>query len=156
MRLLPAQLPWFVVGPLLGLTVVGLYALGNRAQGASGAYYQALQAVRGRATESWRVWYFGGLLGGCLVAIVLQGGPRIHAGYDFLLSFLPIGVAAAIVLVGGVAMGYGARWAQGCTSGHAITGISSRSLASLVAAGTFFATAIVLTFLIHFLTGGRV
>lgn len=35
--LLPEQLPWFVVGPGLGLLVVRLYALANKPLGATGA-----------------------------------------------------------------------------------------------------------------------
>jgi uncharacterized membrane protein YedE/YeeE len=51
-------------------------------------------------------------------------------------------------------MGYGARWAGGCTSGHGLSGSSIVSPASLAAAATFMATAVVLTALLHVVSGG--
>lgn len=44
-----------------------------------------------------------------------------------------------LVLVGGGwLVGFGTRWAGGCTSGHAISGISNLQLASLIAVAGFF------------------
>ena len=59
-----------------------------------------------------------------------------------------------VLLAAGVLMGYGARWAGGCTSGHGMTGVISLSPASLAATATFFATAVAVTALVHRLTGG--
>lgn len=42
------------------------------------------------------------------------------------------------VVVGGFLVGFGARWAGGCTSGHAITGTSNLDRASLLAVVCFF------------------
>lgn len=44
-----------------------------------------------------------------------------------------------IVLGGGFLVGFGARWAGGCTSGHAISGLADLQLPSLVAVVGFFA-----------------
>ena len=44
----------------------------------------------------------------------------------------------AILLVGGFLVGFGTRYAGGCTSGHAITGLSSLQLPSLIAVIGFF------------------
>ncbi len=155
MHVLPHHLPWFVVGPLIGLIPVALYAIANKPLGASGAYLQALQAVRGRATEMWRAWFFVGLIVGVLAAAVLQGGPVAHLGYTFMSGWLPAAVALPILFLAGVTMGYGARWAGGCTSGHGLCGTSARAAGSFVATLTFFFTAIVVTLAIHLLTGGR-
>ena len=43
-----------------------------------------------------------------------------------------------ILLLGGFAIGFGARYAGGCTSGHAISGISNLQLPSLIAVVGFF------------------
>lgn len=43
-----------------------------------------------------------------------------------------------ILLLGGFAVGFGARYAGGCTSGHAISGISNLQLPSLIAVIGFF------------------
>ena len=47
--------------------------------------------------------------------------------------------ALLILVSGGFLVGFGARWADGCTSGHAITGLATFQLASLVAVVGFFA-----------------
>lgn len=45
----------------------------------------------------------------------------------------------ALIVVGGFLVGFGARYANGCTSGHAISGISSLQPSSLLAVVGFFA-----------------
>lgn len=44
-----------------------------------------------------------------------------------------------ILIVGGIFVGFGARYAGGCTSGHAISGLSNLQLPSLIAVIGFFA-----------------
>lgn len=46
--------------------------------------------------------------------------------------------ALSILIVGGLLIGFGARWAGGCTSGHAISGLSNLQLPSLIAVVGFF------------------
>ncbi len=155
MPLLPQHLPWFIVGPLIGLVPVALYAVMNRPLGASGAYLQVILAVRGRATEAWRAWFFVGLIIGVLAAAVVQGGPILHLGYRFISGWLSPVAAVPILFLSGLLMGYGARWAGGRTSGHGLSGASARGIGSIVATATFFTTAIVVTLGLHLLTGGR-
>ncbi len=50
-----------------------------------------------------------------------------------------------ILLVGGLLIGFGTRWAGGCTSGHAISGLSNLQLPSLIAVIGFFAGGLLLT-----------
>ncbi|PHR71915.1 MAG: YeeE/YedE family protein [Lutibacter sp.] len=45
----------------------------------------------------------------------------------------------AILIIGGIFVGFGARYANGCTSGHAISGLSNLQLPSLIAVIGFFA-----------------
>jgi uncharacterized membrane protein YedE/YeeE len=155
MALVPHHLPWFIVGPLIGLVPVVLYAVANRPLGASGAYLQAVLAVRGRASEGWRAWFFVGLIVGVLAAAVLQGGPVLHLGYNFISGWLSPVVVVPILFLSGMLMGYGARWAGGCTSGHGLCGTAARGIGSFVAAFTFFLTAIMVTLGMHLITGGR-
>lgn len=44
----------------------------------------------------------------------------------------------AILIIGGFLVGFGARYAGGCTSGHAISGLSNLQLPSLIAVIGFF------------------
>ena len=50
-----------------------------------------------------------------------------------------------ILLVSGILVGFGTRYAGGCTSGHAITGLSSFQLPSLLAVIGFFIGGIIAT-----------
>ena len=54
----------------------------------------------------------------------------------------------AILLIGGLLIGFGARYAGGCTSGHAISGLSNLQLPSLIAVIGFFIGGL---FMIHVL-----
>ncbi len=49
---------------------------------------------------------------------------------------------------GGFLVGFGARWAAGCTSGHAIAGLAELQLPSLVAVLGFFAGGLFATFVV--------
>ncbi len=53
-----------------------------------------------------------------------------------------------ILLLGGILVGFGARYADGCTSGHAISGLSNLQLPSLIAVIGFFIGGLVM---IHFI-----
>lgn len=58
-------------------------------------------------------------------------------------------VTGLLVLIGGGFMiGFGARYAGGCTSGHGISGLANMQLASLLAVCGFFAGGIIMTYLI--------
>jgi uncharacterized membrane protein YedE/YeeE len=46
---------------------------------------------------------------------------------------------------GGFLVGFGARWAGGCTSGHAISGLANLQLPSLIAVLGFFAGGLLMT-----------
>ena len=50
-----------------------------------------------------------------------------------------------MIVVGGFLVGFGTRYADGCTSGHAISGLASFRLASLVAVIGFFAGGLLTT-----------
>ncbi|MHB0755605.1 YeeE/YedE family protein [Polaribacter sp. M15] len=53
-----------------------------------------------------------------------------------------------ILIVSGLLIGFGTRYAGGCTSGHAITGLSSLQLPSLLAVIGFFIGGIIATWFI--------
>ena len=53
-----------------------------------------------------------------------------------------------ILIIGGILIGFGSRYAGGCTSGHAISGLSNLQLPSLKAVVGFFIGGLIMT---HFL-----
>ena len=54
-----------------------------------------------------------------------------------------------ILVIGGFLVGFGTRYAGGCTSGHAITGLSSLQLPSLIAVVGFFLGGLIMIHLIY-------
>ena len=54
----------------------------------------------------------------------------------------------SILIIGGFLVGFGTRYAGGCTSGHAITGLSSLQLPSLIAVIGFFIGGLIMIYLI--------
>ncbi|PKQ46064.1 YeeE/YedE family protein [Confluentibacter flavum] len=64
--------------------------------------------------------------------------------YESIMS----GKGLLILIMGGLLVGFGTRYADGCTSGHAITGLSSLQKPSLIAVIGFFIGGLVMTNLI--------
>ncbi|MCB2017854.1 MAG: YeeE/YedE family protein [Hydrogenophaga sp.] len=97
------------------------------------------QQVRFTESRAWRLVYALGLILGAFVWWRLFSDGR--AGHTSIPHWK--------LLIGGLLVGYGARQANGCTSGHGICGLGSLQLPSLGAVLTFMATA----FLVAHLTG---
>ena len=86
--------------------------------------------------------FLAGLIGAPAVwALFAQLPPvEINAGYPALI-------------VAGLLVGIGTRYASGCTSGHGVCGLSRLSLRSLVATLSFMATGFITVFVIRHLIG---
>lgn len=70
--------------------------------------------------------------------------PNHLFGWDNLLTIR--GLLA--VILGGFLVGFGARYAGGCTSGHAISGLSDLQLPSLIAVIGFFIGGLIVTYFV--------
>jgi uncharacterized protein len=66
----------------------------------------------------------------------------------FSISALQNGLSWTFLLLGGFLVGFGTRYAGGCTSGHAISGLSNLQLPSLIAVVGFFIGGLTFTWLI--------
>ena len=53
-----------------------------------------------------------------------------------------------VLAIGGLMVGFGSRYAGGCTSGHAISGLSDLQVPSLIAVIGFFIGGLIMTFFI--------
>lgn len=99
--------------------------------------------------NNWRLWFILGIPLGGFIAVLTSPGQgweislSMGALYD---SVLPqtLWLKACVLILGGVLMGFGARMAGGCTSGHAIAGISLLNPPSILASILFFAGGIVM------------
>ena len=138
--------PWYVAGPLIGLTVPLMLLLAGKNLGVSQSFRHICAVLLPRTTveylrndplrkEFWNILFVLGLVvGGWL------------ASHFFSVNALPLlpphyhSVSGAVKLVlGGILIGFGTRYASGCTSGHSIMGLSNLQMASLVATAAFFA-----------------
>lgn len=136
--------PWWFSGILVGLTVPLLFILAGKAFGISTSLQQ-MGAMCGpncnaeylrnhdRREHFWTLIFAVGIgLGGYIAAHWLSAQP-----VGFLPeSFNNVGGFVRL-LIGGFLIGFGARYAGGCTSGHSITGIANLSWACLAPAVPF-------------------
>lgn len=72
--------------------------------------------------------------------------PLVPAWYEWSAIFHWRGLL--MIVGGGFLVGFGARYAGGCTSGHAISGLSALELPSLVSVIGFFAGGLLMTYII--------
>ena len=62
--------------------------------------------------------------------------------------FVFFGGCFGVLALGGLMVGFGSRYAGGCTSGHAISGMSNLQWPSLIAVIGFFIGGLIMTFFI--------
>ncbi len=129
-------------GLLIGSGVAFLFITTGRVGGMSTVFSSTwsfllrlpfFQQARFTDSRAWRLVYALGLVAGAALWWWLMGDGQP----------LRTGVPVWQLLLGGLLVGYGARLANGCTSGHGICGLGSLQLPSLVAVLTFMATAFI-------------
>jgi uncharacterized protein len=156
--------PWYVAGPLIGLTVPALLILGNKSFGISSSLRHVCAAcVPGNIKffkydwkkEAWNLFFvFGIFLGGVFSSIFLHDPSQMIVAPALEQSLAANGITDyssmipaqlfnwsnlftlqgfMLMVVGGFLVGFGTRYAGGCTSGHAIMGLSTLQWPSLVA-----------------------
>lgn len=160
--------PWYVAGPLIGLTVPALLLLGNKSFGISSSMRHVCAACLPAKIpfftydwkkEIWNLVFVAGILVGGIVAVTLLQNPNDMVVADSLKSQLaeygisdysamvPADIISwsslftfkgfVMMVLGGFFVGFGTRYAGGCTSGHAIMGLSSLQWPSLIATCCF-------------------
>lgn len=151
MQFFAEQCPFYLAGILMGLLVVGMRWTGNLHLGALGSFV-ATQGFIARPTgaPSWRVLFLVGTAGGGLLYGLAAGDLHptfANAGFEAVFG---AGLATKMVILGsaGLLIGFGARMAGGCTSGHGICGVAQLSPGSVVSTATFVGTAIVVANLV--------
>jgi len=137
--------PWYISGPLIGLMVPALLLLAGKNFGVSTSFQHigAMCSPRSKLpylkdynwrSNSWRLVFVVGIaLGAFIGAHWLSATPT---------AFLPgnyySGSGLIKLAIGGLLVGFGTRYANGCTSGHTIMGISNLQISSLIASISFF------------------
>lgn len=98
-------------------------------------YYQKI----GLAID-WQWMLVLGVIIGSLVSALLSGDFRwqwVPSLWEATFGGNPLR-RVIVALVGGVCIGFGARWADGCTSGHGISGTLQLAVSSWISAICFF------------------
>ncbi|MCX7758358.1 MAG: YeeE/YedE family protein [bacterium] len=112
----------------------------------SNQYYEKV-----KLTIDWQFMFVIGIFLGALISSILSGSFRIELvppifrerfGNNFILR-------AVFAFVGGFFVAFGARLADGCPSGHGLSGMMQLSLGSLLAVIVFFSSAIIFANLIY-------
>jgi uncharacterized membrane protein YedE/YeeE len=178
MNLLKDPWPWYVAGILIGLIVPTLLIIGNKHFGISSNLRHLCAVCFPAnikffsyewKKEIWNFFFVGGIIAGAAIATFFFAGPAplqidprlktelVQYGIqstgivpEELYSFRALfSLRGLIIMVGGgVLVGFGSRYAGGCTSGHSITGLSNLQWPSFVATVMFMAGGFLMTHLI--------
>jgi uncharacterized membrane protein YedE/YeeE len=142
-----ARCPWYVAGPFLGLIIIGLRLMLNKPLGALGGWVEFVDLLTSERPLGVPGYLAIGTVAGGLLFALATGTFQPALSYGSASSTLASTSAGqvAMLMVAGLAMGFGARMAGGCTSGHGLCGTSLGSSASLVATITFFTTAVIVS-----------
>ena len=171
--------PWYVAGPLIGLTVPVLLIMGNKSFGVSASLRHICAACFPAnipffkydwKKEAWNLIFAVGIIAGGFVAAQFLSdhqpilvNPKLTATMaaygitDFsgtvpkqLFNWQALLTVKGLVLMvfGGFLVGFGTRYAGGCTSGHSIMGLSTLQWPSLLATCCFMAGGFVMSNLI--------
>lgn len=171
--------PWYVAGPLIGLTVPTLLLIGNKSFGISSSLRHICAACLPAnipfftydwKKESWNLFFVAGILIGGFIASSFLSNPNEFAiapatetalrefGIRDFSGLMPADLfdpsnlftlkGLFFFVIGGLLVGFGTRWAGGCTSGHAIMGLSNLQWPSLVATISFMVGGFTMTHLL--------
>lgn len=135
-------------GALIGLAAAMLLLLNGRIAGISGIVGGLLRPKTGEV--SWRLAFVLGLMAAPLLyqVIVLWPASRMLTVSEYtqlaLVTVRQVDASVPVLVIAGLLVGIGTRYASGCTSGHGVCGLSRLSVRSLVATlcfmGAGFAT----------------
>lgn len=169
--------PWYVGGPIIAFVMIALIYLG-KSFGFSSNFRTLCAAIgAGKScsffdfnwkSQQWNLLFLvGTIIGGYLAANFLSNNqiPEISAhttAYLKSLGFESVGQSYSptelfetfdlknvlILISGGLLIGFGTRYAGGCTSGHAISGLSALQLPSLIAVIGFFIGGLIMVHLL--------
>ena len=141
---LNAAIAALIGGGMIGLAAVWLAWTNGRIAGISGILGHLIELLVQQKREhfGWRVAFLIGLIGAPTVWSTLMALPQ---------SVQQIGTMGLVI--GGLLVGLGTRYANGCTSGHGICGLSRFSLRSLMAVCSFMGSAIVTVFIMRHVLG---
>ena len=143
---------WYIAGPLIGLFVPGLLIIANKMLGISSSFEHLCMMVLPSSKQSifnfnwkdsgWKIYFVIGIMLGAYITTKFLSSTVVHflpEHYYSLTGYLTL-------FIGGILVGFGTRYANGCTSGHSIFGLSILQSSSLKATISFFVGGLIYTF----------
>lgn len=142
-----AALAALLGGAMIGGAAIWLAWSNGRIAGISGIIGHLVDLLVQRKHEhfGWRLAFLLGLVGAPLFWKIFAELPPVIEQ-----------ASTGVLVAGGVLVGLGTRYANGCTSGHGICGLSRFSLRSLVAVCSFMGSAMVTVYLVRHVIGGAI
>jgi uncharacterized membrane protein YedE/YeeE len=141
-------IPWYIAGPLIGLMVPALLIVREKQFGLSSSYRTLLSRIFKKIPyfnydyrqDNFQIQLVIGIFLAGLTAHFLlpQGSPETLSSYGKIATQIYSIDNGWFFLFSGILVGFGARYANGCTAGHCIMGMSQFSVASLVSTICFF------------------
>ena len=149
----------YAAGVVIGLLQIPAFLIIETALGASSSYVTigaliaswvdpsilridyAAKHVAATAKNWWQVALVVGIAIGALASVRLSGAARrpISPIWAHALGSASPGLRYAVAFAGGFLMLFGARIADGCTSGHGLSGMAQLAVGSTVAVAAMFA-----------------
>lgn len=157
----------YAVGLLIGLLSWAAFLLSDKPLGVSTAYARTAgmleEKIQGPEVRDrqyyqeyvpkidWEWMLVLGLIVGAFLSAALSGSWAVEAVPDLWQTAFggSVVVRWSVALAGGFLLGLGARWADGCTSGHGISGTLQLVVSSWVALICFFIGGVVTTFVLY-------
>lgn len=127
-------------GIMIGLAAATLVLFNGRIAGISGILGGLLSLPRG--DMAWRIAFLAGMLFAPVMAALVEVPPVVEISASWLE-----------VLLAGLLVGAGTRYASGCTSGHGVCGISRGSVRSVVATLVFMGAGMLTVYVRRHLIG---
>jgi uncharacterized membrane protein YedE/YeeE len=132
----------FAGGVLIGLAALLLALFNGRVAGISGILGGGLRAPLDDL--GWRLAFLAGL----------ALAPQIYQSTVGVIEPVTVRSSSAILVLGGLLVGFGTRLGNGCTSGHGVCGIARLSPRSLAATAVFMLSAAATVFVLRHVIGG--
>jgi len=177
-ELLKQPWPWYTSGIAIAAIMVTLLYFGQSFGFSSNLRTMCTIAGAGKRasffdfdwrTQKWNLLFLvGSIIGGVISSTLLNDGAPLQLSVATVKDLSGLGIRfngqlnpsqifdiqalsvknVILMLTGGFLVGFGSRYAGGCTSGHAISGLSNLQLPSLVAVIGFFAGGLIMTHLL--------
>ncbi len=172
--------PWYVVGPMIAVSMLLLTYYGKSLGISSNLRTLCTIAGAGKFSDFFRfdwksqrwnlAFVVGVIIGSWIASQFLSSSSAVPISETTKAELLQLGISdpgvslapieifswsglasprgLVMMVIGGILIGFGTRYANGCTSGHAISGLSNLQLPSLIAVIGFFFGGLMATYFI--------